>query len=44
MNNGKSLGTDRCDWWYSIETWSIGILSKKGDVKSNSHFSKISKL
>jgi len=24
MNNGKPLG--RCDWWYSIETWSIGIL------------------
>jgi len=24
MNAGKPLGTGRCDWWYPIETWSIG--------------------
>jgi len=26
LNSRKPLGISRYDWWYPIETWSIGII------------------
>jgi len=28
----KSLGTDRCDWWCPIETWSSGYSQRKNVI------------